>query len=63
MEACEMDSAGSERAPVPGSCGHSHKPSVSVEGKEFLHWRRECQLLNSPLLSEAGRLASVFHTL
>jgi hypothetical protein len=60
MEACEMDSAGSERAPVLGSCGHSHSPSVSVEGKDFLHELRECELLNRPLLSGAGRLASVF---
>ena len=37
MEACELDSAGSERAPVLGSYGHSYSPSVSVEEKEFLH--------------------------
>jgi len=37
MEPCELDLAGSERAPVLGSCGHSHSSSVSAEGKEFLH--------------------------
>jgi hypothetical protein len=45
MGACGLDSSGSRKTLVAGSCEHGNKPSGSLKCWEFLDWRSNCWLL------------------
>jgi hypothetical protein len=60
---CGLDSTGSGRGPVMGSCEHSNEPPVFIKGGEFLK-----QLSNYKILKElvcwgaTPKLSSKFHS-